>query len=94
MYLKETLDFDFIIRMKKSLWIKNHSGEQRQSKDWVPSNRRSRTLRNAYITKDDYTVATISPGAINDLLKNLGRVCHFDFVLDLSRHSCRSLDLI
>lgn len=31
----------------------------------------------------------LNPGAINELLKNLGRACQFDFVLDLSSHSFR-----
>lgn len=29
------------------------------------------------------------PGAINDLLKNLGKACQFDFLPDLSSHSFR-----
>ena len=31
----------------------------------------------------------LNPGAINDLLKALGDACQFDFVPDLSSHSCR-----
>ena len=31
----------------------------------------------------------LSPGAINDLLKTLGKACQFDFVADLSSHSFR-----
>lgn len=31
----------------------------------------------------------LNPGAINDLLKNLGDACHFDFTPELSSHSFR-----
>ena len=31
----------------------------------------------------------LNPGAINDLLKNLGKACQFDFLPDLSSHSFR-----
>lgn len=31
----------------------------------------------------------LNPGAINDLLKILGKACQFDFVPDLSSHSFR-----
>ena len=32
----------------------------------------------------------LSPGSINELLKEIGSACNFDFVIDLSSHSLRS----
>ncbi|KGK16757.1 tyrosine-type recombinase/integrase [Vibrio navarrensis] len=32
---------------------------------------------------------SLNPGAINELLKNLGKACEFDFLLELSSHSFR-----
>lgn len=32
---------------------------------------------------------SLNPGAINDLLKSLGKACRFDFVPELSSHSFR-----
>lgn len=38
---------------------------------------------------DQVQTKQMNPGAINDLLKNLGQACQFDFALDLSSHSFR-----
>jgi integrase len=38
---------------------------------------------------DQVQTKQMNPGAINDLLKNLGQACQFDFAPDLSSHSFR-----
>ena len=38
---------------------------------------------------DQVQARQLNPGAINDLLKSLGKACRFDFVPDLSSHSFR-----
>ena len=38
---------------------------------------------------DQVTPRPLNPGAINDLLKTLGKACQFDFVPELSSHSFR-----
>lgn len=38
---------------------------------------------------DQVQTRPLNPGAVNDLLKTLGKACHFDFVPELSSHSFR-----
>lgn len=38
---------------------------------------------------DKMQIKSLNPGAINDLLKNIGKACQFDFLPELSSHSFR-----
>jgi len=58
-FLKEELGFDYTIRVRSNIIVTNENGEERKAGEWVGSNGRIKTLRNAGITKKGYQVPTI-----------------------------------
>ena len=49
-FLKETLDFDYIIRFRGDIFVKSDRLEQRKACDWTGKDGRMRVLRDAYVT--------------------------------------------
>lgn len=58
-FLQDVLQFDYLIRMKKNIWVASSTGERRKSADWVLANGRAKTLRQAHITADGFLVPTV-----------------------------------
>lgn len=59
-------------------------------KDWLQAaNIDSGPLFRPVNRWDQIQPTSLSPGAINDLLKQLGKACEFEFVTELSSHSLR-----
>lgn len=58
-FLCDELKFDYLIRLRKNIWVTASDGERRKTGDWVTSNGRPKTLRNAQITAEKYSVPTV-----------------------------------
>jgi len=58
-YLKSYLGFDFVIRIRKNIEVKNERGEQRKAIDWLGKGGRSKTIKNATLTKQETEVGTV-----------------------------------
>ena len=58
-YLKSYLGFEFVIRIRKNIEVANEKGEKRKAIDWLGKNGRSKTLRNAQLTKQEQKVSTV-----------------------------------
>ena len=58
-FLTEELKFDYLIRFRGNINVTSEDGETRPAADWVGSGGRSRTLRNATVTADQYQVGTV-----------------------------------
>lgn len=58
-YLCNELGFNYLIRLKKNIVVTSAQGEQRKTADWVASNGRAKTLRNAQITAEKFVVPTV-----------------------------------
>lgn len=58
-YLKNYLSFNFVIRIRKNIEVTNSKGEQRKAIDWLGKGGRSRSLRNAYLTKKLHKVGVV-----------------------------------
>jgi len=58
-FLKKELNFNYTIRIRGNIVVSNTQGEQRHAKHWVGSSGRTKTLRNATITGQYYSVATV-----------------------------------
>jgi hypothetical protein len=57
--LKDQLGFDFVIRFRGIIKVTDAKGEKRAAKDWVPSNGRPCTIKNARVTKAAREVAAV-----------------------------------
>jgi len=58
-YLSDKLGFDFVIRIRKNIEVMNEKGEQRKAIDWLGKGGRSRTIKNAKLTKQEQAVGTV-----------------------------------
>lgn len=58
-YLKNYLSFNFVIRIRKNIEVTNSKDEQRKAIDWLGKGGRSRSLRNAYLTKKLHKVGVV-----------------------------------
>jgi hypothetical protein len=58
-YLCNELGFNYLIRLKKNIVVTSAQGEIRKTADWVASNGRAKTLRNAQITAEKFAVPTV-----------------------------------
>ena len=58
-FLTEDLKFDYLIRFRGNINVTAEDGEARPAADWVGVGGRSRTLRNAAVTADQYQVGTV-----------------------------------
>ena len=58
-FLRDELKFDYLIRLKKNIWVTTSDGERRQTADWVTPTGRPKTLRNAKITAEEFAVPTV-----------------------------------
>lgn len=59
-YLKNELGFDYCIRIRNNINVTDSKGETRKAADWVPSNGKTKTIKNAKITHDDYEVESVA----------------------------------
>lgn len=53
------LGFDYIIRFREVITVRDSSGASRPARDWVPANGRSRMLRDAVVTQDRFPVPAV-----------------------------------
>jgi hypothetical protein len=58
-FLRHTLGFEFIIRIKGNITVTSAQGEVRRAEEWVGKGGRPKLLRNALITLDGYEVPTV-----------------------------------
>ena len=58
-YLKGYLGFEFVIRIRKNIEVSDEKGKQQKAIDWLGKNGRSRTIKNAKLTKQEYEVSTV-----------------------------------
>ena len=58
-FLKNELGFHFAIRIRGNIHVTDSKGEKRKAEEWVSSNGRARTLRNATVTANNYEVGTV-----------------------------------
>ena len=58
-YLKSYLDFNFVIRIRRNIEVTNNKGEQRKAIDWLGKGGRSRSLKNAYLTKKSHKIGMV-----------------------------------
>jgi len=58
-YLNDKLGFNFVIRIRKNIEVMNEKGEQRKAIDWLGKGGRSRTIKNAKLTKQEQSVETV-----------------------------------
>lgn len=55
----ESLKFHFVIRIRKNIEVISEKKEQRKAIDWLGKNGRSRTLKNAKLTKQEHDIAMV-----------------------------------
>ena len=58
-YLKGYLGFHFVIRIRRNLEVTNEKGKQQKAIDWLGKNGRSRTIKNAKLTKQEHEVGVV-----------------------------------
>jgi hypothetical protein len=58
-FLTKELKLDYLIRFRGNINVTSEDGETRPAADWVGIGGRSRTLRNAMVTADQYQVGTV-----------------------------------
>ncbi len=58
-FLRHTLGFEFIIRIRGNITVTSAQGESRRAEEWLGKGGRAKLLRNALITLDGYEVATV-----------------------------------
>lgn len=58
-FLRYTLGFEFIIRIRGNIIVTSTQGESRPAEEWIGKGGRAKLLRNALITLDGYEVATV-----------------------------------
>ena len=57
--LEHELNFDFVIRFRGNIHVRDANGEVRTAAEWVGKGGRSRTLRDALVTGHEYKVGTV-----------------------------------
>ena len=58
-FLRHTLGFEFIIRIRGNITVTSAQGESRRAEHWIGKGGRAKLLRNALITLDGYEVTTV-----------------------------------
>jgi len=58
-YLQGYLGFSFVIRIRKNIEVTNEKGKQQKAIDWLGKDGRSRTVKNAKLTKQEHEVGTV-----------------------------------
>ena len=58
-FIENDLGFQYVIRIRGNIKVEGKNKEQRSAKEWVGSSGRTKTLRNAKITAESYTVKTV-----------------------------------
>jgi Transposase DDE domain len=58
-FLQTDLNFDFVIRFRGNIIVTDEHGEKRLAKEWVGVGGRSKTLRNASVTSQEYEVPMV-----------------------------------
>lgn len=58
-FLQETLGFGYVIRLRGNIGVTSATGECRPAADWVGVNGRAKTLRDARVTAEAFTVGTV-----------------------------------
>ena len=58
-FLRETLGFEFIIRIRGNITVTSQAGESRLAHQWVGKGGRAKLLHNARITLDEYQVPAV-----------------------------------
>ena len=58
-FLRETLGFDFIIRIRGNITVTSVDGESRPAEEWIGQGGRAKLLRNALVTLDGYQAPTV-----------------------------------
>jgi len=58
-FLRDDLEFDFVIRIRSNILVEDEKGEERRADEWVGKGGRARMLRNASITHKKYEVPTV-----------------------------------
>lgn len=58
-FLRYTLGFEFIIRIRGNIIVTSTQGESRPAEEWIGKGGRAKLLRNALITLDGYEVPTV-----------------------------------
>jgi len=58
-FLRETLGFDFIIRIRGNITVTSAAGASRAAAQWVGQGGRAKLLRKAQVTQDGYEVPTV-----------------------------------
>ncbi len=58
-YLQGYLGFNFVIRIRKNIEVTNEKGKQQKAIDWLGKGGRSRTIKNAKLTKQEHEVGTV-----------------------------------
>lgn len=58
-FLKTDLGFDFVIRFRGNISVRDKQGEKRNAQDWVAAGGRAKTLRYAKVTAQEYEVPIV-----------------------------------
>lgn len=58
-FLKDTLRFDYIIRLRGNVAVTSANGEERKAAEWVGRNGQAKTLRQAKLTANQFAVPTV-----------------------------------
>jgi len=58
-FLRDDLEFDFVIRIRSNILVEDENGEERRADEWVGKGGRAKMLRNAFITHNKYEVPTV-----------------------------------
>ena len=58
-FLRQTLGFEFIIRIRGNITVTSAKGESKQAEDWVGKGGRAKVLRDPRVTLDGYQVPTV-----------------------------------
>ena len=58
-FLRHTLGFEFIIRIRGNIIVTSAQGESRRADEWIGKGGRAKLLRNALITLDGYEVPAV-----------------------------------
>jgi len=59
-FIKDELHFDYIIRIRGNIKVTGKNGERKSAVEWVGKSGRTKTLRNACITHEEYAVNSIA----------------------------------
>ncbi len=58
-FLKKDLEFDYNIRIRSNILVFDNKDEKRTAKEWINPNGRMKTLRDAKITSQKYSIPTV-----------------------------------